>query len=91
MKDIISAKDNRIILTEMCKRVGIEYESVDFSHDQWYVEHEWTHKEENDFIIWLGKFLRQHHYVGTGTKHGRDWGEYEASKLVCNYGWKYKD
>ena len=36
-------------------------------------------------------FLKKHKYVGSGTKHGQDWGYYEAGKLLGNYGWRTKE
>lgn len=90
MKTEISSEDMKEILTEMCKRVGVDAKTFDFKKENWFWEHEWTKEEENDFCTWLGKFLKKHKYVGSGTKHGKDWGEYEAEKLLFNYGWKTK-
>ncbi len=76
------------ILTEMCKRVGADKETIDFKKRNWFLEYEWTFEEEDDFTKWLGKFLKKHRYVGAGKKRGVDWGYYEAVKIVGNYGWK---
>ena len=56
----------------------------------WYLQHEWTEEEDDDFRKWLGEFLKKHKYVGRGTKRGMDWGYYDAGKLVGNYSWKVK-
>ena len=90
MNSVISPGHTEEILAEMCKRVGVDAKTFDFSKKNWYWEHEWTIEEEDDFQKWLGVFLRKHKYVGKGTKRGQDWGYYEAGKLVGNYGWKTK-
>ena len=90
IKTVISREDMREILTEMCRRVGVDVNTMDFSKQNWYWDHEWTAKEEADFQKWLGVYLREHNYVGKGKKRGEDWGEYEAGKIIANYGWKTK-
>lgn len=90
MRTDITPEHSNEILAEMCRRVDVTIETVDFSKKDWFLGHEWTLEEENDFRVWLGKFLKKHKYVGSGTKHGMDWGYYEAGKLLMNYGWKLK-
>lgn len=90
MKTGISPEHTQEILAELCKRVGVDAKTFDFSKKEWYSEHEWTIEEEDNFRKWLGNFLRKHKYVGKGTKRGIDWGYYEAGKLVGNYGWEIK-
>jgi len=46
------------ILTEMCRRVGVEYDDVDFSEDEWYLKHSWKQKDKDMFIEWFAKYLR---------------------------------
>ena len=87
----ISEEHSDEILKEMCNRVGQDYETFDFKDPQWFLKHSWTREEEEDFRIWLGKFLKKHKYVGSGTKRGQDWGYYEAGKLLGNYGWRTKE
>lgn len=91
MKNDILPEHTKEILTEMCRRVGVSYDSVDFNKQQWYQDHTWTAEEQDDFRKWLGGFLRKHKYVGKGKKRGVDWGYYEAGKLVGNYGWRLKN
>lgn len=90
MKTDISPEHSHEILTEMCRRVGVDAKIVDFDKKEWFLEHEWTPEEEDSFRIWLGKFLKKHKYVGSGKKRGMDWGYYEAGKIMGNYGWKTK-
>lgn len=90
LKSEILPEHMRAIIAEMCKRVGVNAETIDVKKERWFLEHEWAQEEEEDFTVWLGKFLVKHKYVGRGTKRGVNWGYYEATKLVGNYGWKIK-
>lgn len=91
MDNHISVEDSQIILKKMCQVVGVDYEQFDFSQSKWFQQHSWTLEEQEKFVRWLGKLLRKKGYVGQGTKRGMDWGEYEAKKIVFNYGWSIKD
>ncbi len=90
MRRDISPEHSKEILTELCKRVGVDIKTVDFSKQDWFLQHEWTEEDDDNFRKWLGEFLKKHKYVGKGKKRGMDWGYYEAGKLVGNYGWKTK-
>ena len=90
MKTEVSVEHSREILREMCNRIGVDIKIVDFGKKEWFLEHEWTYEEENNYRKWLGEFLTIHKYVGKGKKRGMDWGYYEAGKLLMNYGWKLK-
>lgn len=50
-------KHLKIIIDEMCRRVGTKTEDVDFSDNEWYTRHEWTKKEQDDFLDWLTEYL----------------------------------
>ena len=92
LKAILSKEDSDIVLKEMFKRVGAEdkYDTFDFKKKNWFWDYTWTLEEEQDFIKWVGKFLKEKRYVGKGKKRGMDWGVYEAIKIVGNYGWRTK-
>lgn len=85
---MISAEHGEVILTEMCKRVGVDYKTFDFKQNSWYSKHSWTKEEEESFRVWLGKFLVKYKYVTSGNYRGQNHGYYEAGKLIMNYGWK---
>jgi aminoglycoside N3'-acetyltransferase len=86
----IQPEHTKEILAEMCKRVGVDAETFDFHHEDWYHLHEWTLKEEEDFTQWLANYLRKHKYT-RGKKRGLDASLYEAQKIVAFYGWRLKD
>ena len=46
------------VLQELCKRVGVDFADVDFTRDNWFLEHTWTQRDHNKFIEWLAQHLR---------------------------------
>ena len=50
-------KHLEIILKEMCKRVGANYNDIDFKDKEWYTRHEWLEEEQEDFHKWLVDYL----------------------------------
>ena len=78
------------ILAELCKRIGFNAELFDFTQKDWYLKHTWTQEQEEDFRIWLGKYLVTHKYARKGTYRGQNVGYYKSGKIIMNYGWKVK-
>ena len=68
----LTPEQTKEILTEMCKRVGLKYEDVDFSKEGWYMAHTWTEQEQDDFRKWLGEYLKKHKNVGKRKYRGQD-------------------
>ena len=82
------------ILTEMCKRVNVDYADIDFHKDYWFCEHYWTEAEQEDFCQWLTDYLnnnkeaRQEFDINTTNKNIIQ----KQSKMFCfNYGWKFQE
>lgn len=83
------------ILKEMCRRVKVDYDSVDFTKDGWYKEHTWTKLEREKFIVWFAKYLRNMGprrelckyppLVRTSEERSKF-----AEKFVNELGWKIK-
>ena len=81
------------ILKEMCKRVGVDYDDVDFSEDEWYLKHAWRQQDQDMFIEWFAKYLRNmgprrelcQHPPLVRTKEERS---KFAEKFVAEFGWK---
>ncbi len=87
----ITKEDLELILLEMFFRVGLaaeDYANWDFTEDRWYEKYIWTEAEQNDFQIWLGKFLTNHKYTSKRKYRNQDHGYYEAGKFILDYGWK---
>lgn len=87
----INDEQLKIILTEMCSRVSIKYEEVDFSQDGWFMDHCWTDEEQDNFRKWLAEKLLEWKCVRKGKYRGEPHGYYEAGKFVFNYGWRTKE
>jgi len=94
MSKQLTPEHSEIILKEMCRRVGMtdeDYRVFDFTEKEWFRKHEWTEKEEQDFILWLADFLEENKYVPKKIrKRGIRWAGYESSKFVMSLGWKTK-
>lgn len=84
----ISEQHGEEILKEMLSRVGAN-KDFDFTKENWYWEHEWTQAEQDDFQTWVANKLVEWKYI-TKKGYGKYTPEYEASKIVNNYGWKTK-
>ena len=82
-----------IILKEMCKRVGVDYDKVYFYKDGWYSEHTWTEEEYDDFRKWLLDYL----YNSTEARKQIMTFPYTTKKQIkkavdmfgLQYGWKF--
>jgi hypothetical protein len=86
-------EDLKYILTEMCNRVGVKYEDIDFKKDRWFMDYSWTQSEEDDFKIWMNRQLYEHKnlrgIMSLPIKNKKiiqktvDW-------FLFMYGWRYK-
>lgn len=91
MNNKIPEGHSQEILKEMFKRVGIEgkeFKNFDFKKPQWFWDKTWTEEEQEDFRIWLGKFLVKNKYATNSKYRGQNGGYYQAGKFILNYGWK---
>ena len=84
------------VLKEMCSRVGVEFEDIDFDKDEWYLDHEWTQDEQEDFIRWFAKFLRNKGVRTEITKYPSLLNNYVkreqfARQFLTEFGWKVKE
>jgi len=85
----IKEQHSEELLKEMLSRVGANYETFDFTEPNWFWKHEWTQAEQDDFQTWVSQKLIEWKYVKRRAL-GKYTPEYEASKIVNNYGWKTK-
>ena len=81
------------VLREMCRRVDTDFNSVDFKADNWYLEHQWTQAEEDDFTGWMARYLCANRsawveIVGPSVRKSLSRARKAAGKFVLNYGWK---
>ena len=82
------------ILEKMCKIVKVDYKDIDFESKDWYLKHEWTPKQEDEYKKWLFKYLKnnreaRNELMEYPSKTKRDLNKF-IDNFVFNYGWKYK-
>lgn len=85
----------KYVFTKMCSYVDVKYEDVDFSKEDWYLEHTWTKEQEKDFCDWLANEIRTNTKVRNGiTTHRYKPSKENAKKTVMwfnlMWGWKTK-
>ena len=76
--------DVTYILTEMFKRVGLEYDPTFVTKPEWYLEHEWTQEEQDSFKRWITCWLMRK------FRYSRRRSTMEATYIVTHVGWKIK-
>lgn len=86
MKQITKEHGDQI-LAELCRRVGEDAKTFDFTQPNWYWKHLWTQDEEEDFRKWLGKKLEEWHYC-RGKYRDQSSGYYQAGKIIMYFGWR---
>jgi hypothetical protein len=85
------------VMDKMCSYVGIKWEDVDPTDKEWYLKHEWTTKEQDEFYDWMVDYL----YNNAGARReildgnsGRKLPKYRLRKaigwFILSYGWKHK-
>lgn len=85
-----------IILTEMCKRVNVKFEDVDFKEKEWFMKHSWTEEEQDDFKKWLvdywysNKEARKEMLSSGGIRRTKKKLKDIAAWFLLDYGWKIK-
>lgn len=79
----------KVILSEMCDRVGVKFEDIDFKQPTWYWLHEWTEEQEDSFRDWLIKYMKSNENIFTPSRRRFD-AERQANGFVFNYGWRIK-
>lgn len=87
-------KHLKIILEEMCKRVGAEFSVVN-SQDDWYMLYQWTKKQQENYENWLTNYLlnskEARKELLTIPYKNKKVVEGVARHFVDNYGWKINE
>lgn len=86
----ISEAQLKEIMLEMCRRVGADYDKIDFKKEGWFRDYTWTEEEQEDFHQWLGNKLVEWKCAMKRKYRGQPHGYYEASKFILDYGWMTK-
>ena len=90
-------KHLQVVIREMCSRVGVNPEELDFGEQkdlkkEYFWLYEWTKEEEEDFTQWMADYL----YVTTGARNELMSFPRKTKKaclevaryFVWNHGWK---
>ena len=85
----------KIILSEMCNKVGTNLDEIDVTEDFWFTKHTWTTQEEDDFKEWMLKFITGNYPLFKETfvnpKSNKKRLKRQIDQFLWNYGWKYKE
>lgn len=85
-------KHLQVVLEEMFKRVGDTYLPSKTEGDEWYLKHEWTEKEQEDFMEWLTNYLMTNkearHELLSFPIRNKKRCQQAASWFNLMYGWK---
>jgi len=71
--------------TKMFEMVGAEYKPELLENEGWFQAHTWTDAEQEEFVTWVIKSLREKLKMPKGRA------EKEARWFVFNYGWVVRD
>ena len=80
------------IKRKLCQAVGVDWKTVDFHKDGWYLEHTWTQEQEDEFKEWLADYLykntRARQQIMKFPRKDKRICARVASGFVWNHGWK---
>ncbi|MHA1827792.1 MAG: hypothetical protein ACTSX6_04005 [Candidatus Heimdallarchaeaceae archaeon] len=84
-----------IALREMCRRVGVRFENINFYEEGWSNKYSWTWEEEADFVRWLVDQIMRDKEVREGllrnpTHVTENIAEKAAKEFVFEFGWRHK-
>jgi hypothetical protein len=79
------------LLREMCRRVGADYDTMDFKKQDWYMDYSWTEAEETEYRAWMLDVLKHNKMVRKGfgiTITSSAYLKKEIMWWMLMYGWK---
>lgn len=82
------------VLNKMCEKVGVDYESIDFTETDWYLKHKWSVNEEKEFKEELIKDIQKNKKLYKGfidNPISKNRLEKAISSFLLCYGWAYND
>lgn len=80
------------ILEVMCSFVGADYDKIDFTKQNWFMDYAWEKAKEDTFIFWLCSYMAKNKearnelmaFPRKDKKSITKW----ADSFILNYGWK---
>lgn len=81
-----------VILKEMCRRVGADFDKIDFGKERWFEDYTWDEKQQEDFEKWLTDYLYKNKKATAElySMHypSKKWVKQAADMFILSYGWK---
>ena len=82
------------IFAVMCRLVEADYNTVDRTKEDWYLEYQWDEETEKQFSDWMIDYLHKLPQVQSELYDRRYMKKHECKSavqmFVLNYGWKTK-
>jgi len=82
------------IFAVMCRLVGADYNTVDRTKEDWYLEYQWDEETEKQFSDWMVDYLHKLPQAQSELYGRRYMKKYECKSAVqmflLSYGWKTK-
>lgn len=82
----------KVIIKEMCNRVGVNFDKVNFKNKEWFMKHEWTEKEQDNFREWLISYLSKEkearQEIMRIPSNNKRFVEDAANQFILMWGWK---
>jgi len=83
------------VLVEMGRRVGANMEEIDTKSKDWFMEYEWTIKEQDDFKKWMVNYLytngKARRTLFALSGRSKKLIRKTVDMFVFQYGWKFKE
>ena len=85
-------KNVKTALETMCRYANVIFDEVDWTSDDWYSLHSWTHEQEESYRAWWCEFVKTN-WQGILTCKPYRHKELSLawSMWNLNYGWKIKE
>jgi hypothetical protein len=82
------------IFAVQCRLVGADYNSVDRTKEDWYLEYQWDEETEDKFKAWFVEYIHkikqaQRELYNRSHMNKKDC-ESAAAMFLLSYGWKMK-
>ena len=85
-------KTLEIVLKEMCKRVGANYNKINFKKEGWFRTYEWSEEEQNDFKKWIINYIYMNRFAREKLLafpiRSKKLITEAVTRFLLDYGWK---
>lgn len=80
------------ILREMCRRVGADFNEMDFRRENWFLDYTWKEEDEENFKEWLESYFRsskeaREEIMAIPSKN-KNFIKEAVRMFILSYGWK---